>query len=632
LHTTKGDHVLDVRQAGTERVAGYDPITFSVILNRFNSVANEMTLTLEHTAWTPILALCRDFSCAVYDWVPRQVCMYDALPIHTTSMQLVLQEIVRAFENDIYDGDVFACNSAYRANTHVGDLVTACPVFVNGELLFWSVTKGHQLDTGAAQPSSVVASAQNIWQEGLQIPPIKLHEKGRARADIVELYLLNMRYRDLLEGDLLAQLGSIEKGKERLLELCAEYGVDEVKRYVDAIIDYADRRMAEEVRSMPDGEYSGEGWVDTDGVVQFNIPINVKVTIDGERVTVDYSHSGPQGKGGLNGSYATSQAAGAVPFLNYIDPDIPHNHGCIRHIDVITKPGTICEAQYPASTSGATIVPSDLMQEAVHKAMATAIPERVLAGSVRCSNVPQFAGIDERSGEAWGAMLFNNTGGQGASKGNDGWPLYESSAAAGGLKAQSIEEIELIYPMRIGSMEIEPDSMGFGTWIGGPGVRLIVQPLHGDMECLTFGDSCDNPPHGVLGGTRAIGGGQYVENPATGKRVFVSAAGRVPVDRHEVWVGVSTGGGGYGAPTERDPERVRRDVRDGIVTREAARTEFGVALSDDFDPHVDAEETRRLRELLRRADRPLLDPTEPGAGTWVADNMRQGDEYLVNPQ
>ena len=147
-----------------------DPITFSVILNRFNAIANEMTLTLEQSAWTPILALCRDFSCAVYDDQLRQVAMYDALPIHTTSLKIVLKEIARTFEGRVNEGDIFMCNDPYRGNTHVGDVVTALPVFIDGRLRFWSVTKGHQLDIGAYLPSSVVASARNVWQEGTDHP------------------------------------------------------------------------------------------------------------------------------------------------------------------------------------------------------------------------------------------------------------------------------------------------------------------------------------------------------------------------------------------------------------------------------------------------------------------------------
>ena len=165
-----------------ERGFVVDPITFSVVLNRFDSIAKEMTLTLEFTAWTSILALAKDFSCAIYDRDARQVTMSEALPMHMSSLSIVLKEIARTFEGDIGEGDVIACNDPYRGNTHIGDLVTACPVFWEGELLFWAVTKGHQLDCGAFIASSVTPSSKNVWQEGITIPPVKLYEAGVQRA------------------------------------------------------------------------------------------------------------------------------------------------------------------------------------------------------------------------------------------------------------------------------------------------------------------------------------------------------------------------------------------------------------------------------------------------------------------
>jgi N-methylhydantoinase B len=623
----------DARENGERGApAGVDPITFSVILSRLNSIASEMTITLERSAWTSILALSRDFSCAIYDSVPRQIAMYDALPIHTTSMQLVVREIAEAFAGRVEDGDVFLCNYPYAKNTHVGDLVTAAPVFADGELRFWSVTKGHQMDTGAFVPSSVTASAQNIWQEGLQIPPMKLVERGERRRDLWEMYLANMRYPELLEGDLWAQLGSIEKGRQRLIELCREYGTDVILRYVEEILAYSDRRMSAEIEDMPDGEYEGEGWVDSDGINALNIPVRAKVRIAGDRVTVDFSDSGAQAQGGANSTYATTMAAGAVPFLYYIDPDIPHNHGCIQHIEVIAKEGTICNAKYPASTSCATIVPGDLMQDVVNRAMTAAVPDRVLAGSTRCANIPQFAGEQDEHGETWGFMLFANAGAMGASANTDGWPLLSSQAALGGMKSQPIEQLELLYPILIERAEIEPESMGYGQWIGGPGTRVVVKPVVGDMVCITFGDGCANPPHGAVGGTPGIGGGQWVEDRISGKRRFVSASGNVVVDgEREVWVGVSTGGGGYGAPADRDPEQVRRDVRNGLISREIARDVFGVAVSGDLDPRIDEDETKRLRAQLAQRNRPMIVPVEPDAATWVSQNMTEQDEYLLNP-
>ena len=201
-----------------------DPITFSVILNRFSTIAREMTLALEYTSWTSILALARDFSCAIYDSKARQVCMMDALPIHTNSLHVILRSMVNAFEGNVYDGDVIVSNDPYSGNTHVGDFVTACPIFYQGEHRFWAVTKGHQLDCGAYEATSVAPSAKDVWQEALQLPPIKFYEKGEPRQDVINMYLANVRYKDLLYGDLKAQLGSIWTGKRRMTELIDEYG------------------------------------------------------------------------------------------------------------------------------------------------------------------------------------------------------------------------------------------------------------------------------------------------------------------------------------------------------------------------------------------------------------------------
>ena len=611
-----------------------DPITFSVILNRFNGIAHEMTLALEQSAFTPILALSRDFSCAIYDDQLRQVAMYDALPIHTTSLRIVLEEIARTFEGRVNDGDVFMCNDPYRGNTHLGDVVTALPVFLEGELRFWSVTKGHQLDIGGYLPSSVIASARNVGQEGLTIPPIKIHDRGEPRDDVIDLYLSNVRYRDLLRGDLLAQLGSIEKGRERLMLLCDEYGTEVVMAYANAIIDYADRRMSEQLQQIPDGEYCATYWLDSDGIDGMNIPIEATVTITGDKATVDYTGSGPQGEGGLNGSYATSQAAGAAPFLYYVDPDIPHNEGCIQHIKVIAPEGTVCNASYPASTSCATIVPSDAMQEVVHKAMAQAAPELVMAGSARAGVVPQFTGINKSTGEPWGVMLFNGTGAQGASKNTDGWPLYCTPAAAGGLKAQSLEQLELLFPLKVKCMEVETDSMGAGESIGGAGVRLSVASPESEMVCMTHGDGCSNPPHGTLGGRPGIGGGQYVEQHENGQRRYISSSGHVRIAPEEFYVGVSTGGGGYGDPLKRDAEVVRCNVRDQFISRKTAEDIFGVVVSADFNPKLDIKATEDRRAELAQRKVKLVDPTTPATdakGAWVHSQLREGDVFLANP-
>lgn len=606
-----------------------DPILLGVLLHRLYAIAEQMSVAIERSAWSSVLGLCRDFSCAVYDAVPRQVCMFDAIPIHTTSLHLVLREIAATFADEIEDGDIFACNDPYRGNTHIGDLVIAAPVFAEGRHVFWAVTRGHQHDTGAAVPASVVGTAGSVFEEGITIPPIKLIDRGRERRDVIELYLANVRYRDTLYGDLLAQIGSVRKGQQQLADLCAEHGVTELLRYVDALIAYSARRMASEIASIPDGTYHGESWVDSDGAGRLNTPVRCAVTVEGESITVDWSGSGPQASGGINGSFATATAASGIPILSTASPELPHNQGSIDCIRVTAEPGTICYAEHPASTSSSVVAPSGAMQDAVMRALALAVPDRVSAGGPRMGNCPTFSGLDERTGEPWSLMFFNNGGASGGALGADGWPLIGSLCCLGGIKTMAVELAELLFPLRIEMMEIEPESMGFGHWNGGPGVRTIVRPLHGAMTVVTFGDGYDNPPHGVLGGTQGIGGGQWCEDPEARGRVFGSACATLRVVPGGAWVGVSTGGGGYGNPIDRDIDQVRRDVRDGLISAATARESFGVIVDDNL--RADRAATAALRSRMRAVLRPLLTPDRPAAATWRSEQMDEADIYLLNP-
>ena len=611
----------------------FDPVTFSVLLGRFDAIVKEMTRVLEMSSWSSIIALAHDYSCSVYDGTPRQISMFDALPIHTTSLHLVVEAISDAFAGEIADGDVFLCNDPYSGNTHVGDYTTAAPVFADDELVFWSVARGHQVDTGSHLRHGTSVSALNVYQEGLNIPPTRLVARGEIRSDVIGLLRANLRFADMVEGDLRAQIGATTKGRQRLLELCGEYGLTTVLAYVEEIIAYTNRRAARAFEMIPAGTYYGTAWMDTDGFELEHLEINVEISIEGGMVSVDFTGSAPQTCGGTNGSFGTLQAAGAVPFLYYIDADIPHNHGILQQLRVTGEEGSICWARFPASTSTATVMPSDVMQAAVNRAMAGAIPSRVPAGGTRFSNVPQVSGSPRDGIIPWRFSFINNAGGGPASEGTDGWPLWVTEGALGAMKIHPVEQLELLYPVLIERIEIEVDSCGFGQWIGGTGVRAVLLPLNDDLVLITFGDGMFNPPHGVMGGEPGIGGGHYVQEETNGKRRFYSTCAEFIVRYpEEAYVGVSTGGGGWGPPHAREAEKVRADVRNGLLSRNAALRAFGVALSDDPDLLVDEEVTTRLRARLSRRSPSLINPTTPNASTWLTEVMREGDEYIFNPR
>ena len=628
----------DIQNKGaTVRLADgeIDPITFSVILNRFSTIAREMTLTLEYTSWTSILALARDFSCAIYDAKGRQVCMMDALPVHTNSLHVILGSMAEAFEGKVYDGDVIVSNDPYSGNTHVGDFVTACPVFHKGEHLFWAVTKGHQLDCGAYQPTSVAPSAKNVWQEALQLPPIKFYEKGEPREDVINMYLANVRYRDWLYGDLMAQLGSIWTGKRRMLEVIEEYGPEELERYIEAILDYADRRTSEEIRNIPDGKYIGESWIDSDGMGNTNLKVRAEMTIEDDKVHVDFAGSAPQGEGATNGTVGVMQASAGIPLLCAIDPDIPHNDGCLRHITADAPEGSIVKAKYPAATAMATLCPAGQEQEAVWKALARAAPGRTAAGYGGFHCIPSISGTDKRTDRhtEWAAMFFNGGSGGGASPTTDGWPLIMTSSGLGGLKIISTEMCELLYPFIIERHEIEPDSMGNGKQIGGAGINIVVRPYGSDMDCHVTGDGAANPPAGLFGGTPGIGGGNYREDLAGGHRTYCSSKGYMKIEEGQIWVGVSSGGGGFGDPLERPAELVREHVRNEIITFGTARDVYGVVLDPDtLELDKAATAARRRRLASERGPLPDITPDKPDSATWLTNHMREGDDYLLDPQ
>lgn len=605
-----------------------DPIEFSIFLSRMRNVVDEMSVTLSRAAMTPIIALAHDFSCCIYDVQARQVAVHDALPIQTSSMDLLIEETATAFKGDIAPGDVMLCNDPYRGNTHVGDLVVLAPVFVDGRHLFWSCARAHQLDIGAPLPTTTTPWAANVWQEGLAVPPLKIYAAGRRRDDVLDLYLRNLRWRDLLEGDLMAQLGAVWTGGRRLEQLAADLGAERMLEHVERAIAYGRRRTATEIAAMPDGRYEAEGWMDADGAGRVNVTVKAAVEIDGDVVRVDFAGTDGQSASGFNGSRAVVEAAGRIPLLMAIDPDIPHNQGCLDAVTVAAERGSLAQASYPASTGGATTWPGDVLQDVVWRALVQAVPERVRAGTARWNNAPELYGAGGEGAEPWGLVLLNGGGGGGAAAGTDGWPLITSPAAEGGLKVASVEETELLHPLVIVEWEIEPDSMGAGEWSGGPGIRLTFRPTDGAIDLFNPSDGLDNPPHGVLGGTAGAQGGSYVTEP-DGTRTFYASVYMTKLQPTQQWTSLSSGGGGYGDPLRRDPARVAADVRDGLVTRARADALHGVVLTADGALDDAATAARRAALAAARPDGwDAVVPACAATETW-ADRTASPDDRVV---
>jgi N-methylhydantoinase B len=547
---------------------------------------------------------------------------------------VTISAIAEFFGDEIFDGDVIMVNCTYFGTTHIGDLVIASPVFYEGEHLFWAAATGHQMDVGSPFATSVPVQATDIWKEGFQISPIKLEEHGRLRKDVLELYLSNMRYRDFIYGDLMSQIGSVKTGRRRLLELLDRWQADTLKRFSDDVIAYADRRTAAHIDLIPDGVYTAEAWVDSDGTGQTNMRIHCETRVQGSTIHIDFSGSDSQARGGVNASWATCQNAASTPILSCLDPDIPHNQGCLKHITVTAPKGTITNVEWPGATADATIVPADAISDAVWKCLAQAVPEKTVAGYGHIAPNAVTTGYDRRvEGQQtpFGVILFNGSSGGGACMEDDGWPLMYCPAAIGGLKFLPVEILELHYPLLVRTHEVRVDSMGAGCTRGGPGLTFHVEPRGTpQVDNYPYGDGMFNPPFGVYGGHPGDGGALYREN-ADGTRTFFSMISYFRVREGESWVALSSGGGGYGDPLTRPPDRVRDDVRNGFVSLEAAERDYGVVLdSKTFEIDDVATSTlRKSRVVERPAD--VTNPTTADAGTFYKDLMRPGDRFELDP-
>ena len=618
------------RELGIERI---DPTTFSVLTRRYIAIVDEMTVALENAAWTSILALARDFSCAVFDGETRLIAMHEGSPLHVSGMHVVLEEVAHRFEGNVRDGDVMICNDPYSGNSHVGDVVIAAPVFVGDELCFWSAVKVHHLDIGAPWPTSMPYLATDVWTEGITIPPLKIWDGGEFREDVFAMILANLRYPDQLRGDLLAQQGSVGVGKRGLLQTVERYGLEEVKRYTEAIRRYAFKRAGDEISTWPDGVYVGESWIDSDGRGTEDIYVRARVEIAGEFVHVDLTGSGPQAPGAVNSSYANSLAASGLPILECLDPDIPpHNRGCQDHVVINPGPqGTITNCRWPGSTAVDTALSGDVIQEAVWKALAQAIPDKVIGGVAKSPGVAFVSGTDardpDREESVWGMAIFNTSGGGGASKGYDGWHQFVCYGCMGCLKQSSIEMMELLYPVVFEQLEIAPMSGGAGRVGRRPRhphrhapPRRQRRHLHHRRGHAQPAVRRDRRGAGVRRRPVARAGGPLADvlrqqgaHPARGRRAL----------------GLRV----HGRRRLRAPHRPRPEARRRGRARRARLAASSPARSTASCCGTTARSTTRRRCALRQeydASRTyeVTKPNSPRHSTWLQREMREGERFI----
>src|SRR6266478_731438 len=542
-----------------------DPVTVSVLTHRFEAIVQEMGEAMLRTAYSQILNSSRDFSTALCDAQTRLIAQAEHVPIHVGAIPWAVESVRDAFKDRIRPGDVYLLNDPYHGNNHLPDLTAFVPVFVDGEVVFWSVNRAFWSDIGGSTHVAYNPGATEIWQAGLRITPLKLYYVGELRDDVLALVATNVRHPHYFMGDLRAMIGSARVGERRLLALLDEYGPKTVAGAVEEILDGAERQARECVRSWTDGVYHGETILDDDGHGTTDIWIRATVTKKGDALTVDLSDSHRQVQGFINSSFPNTMSAVHMAFAYLIEPRTPKNSGTFRPVKVIARQGTIVWPYPPAPVTLATNHCAQDIAEAIIKALAPACPERAIAGWGRRFRIA-IKGVNPRTKRPFIWHMFHARPGGGASVAGDGWETAGEGQAAGGIKFGSIEVAEARFPLFFEHHEFRPDSFGDGRYRGGAGSDLrlrleIDEPAVGN----TAGDGVRHPSYGILGGKdgkphryRLISKGR--------ERVLKTKEVGVPIRPGDWFLIESAGGGGYGPPSKRDPAARAADVENGFVT------------------------------------------------------------------
>ncbi len=558
--------------------AKIDPITLRLIENYLSSVANEMANTVIRTAYSTVVRDCMDFSTALCD----------------RSGQMVAQGVtIRKFEGRIFPGDIFIMNDPFEGGIHIPDIFIFHPVFYEQRLIGFSAAVAHHLDLGGRVPGSAACDNTEIFQEGIRLPPLKLYERGVETESIFQILEKNVRVPIMTLGDIRAKLAACRTGEKGMLELAARYGPEVLYAYFTELLNHSERSVRAEIRTWKDGEYSFTDYLDDDGVDPEAIPLEVKMTVQGDSLTVDFTGSSPQVNGSINSPLPFTVSCSGYAVRSIIQEDIPNTSGIFRPIRVIAPEGSILNPVMPAA-SGMRGVTGFRLCDALFGALAQVVPEKVPAageggnsliiiGGYRKNREP-FVLFDLVAG-TWGARPSKD--------GNDG--LTNPASVIANIPA---ELMELEYPVQLQQYSLTRDSGGAGRYRGGLAITREWLYL-GDQQATlsTRTDRCDHPPYGLFGG-KPGGTSQTILNPGTPQEQVLGKKVTLGVNPGDVILHVQPGGGGWGDPLERDPAAVRRDVENEKVSVAKAEELYGVVI-DSETLGLDGEATRKRRTQLR---------------------------------
>ncbi|TWB58139.1 N-methylhydantoinase B [Rhizobium sp. ERR 922] len=548
-----------------------DPVTQEIIEGKLAATVDEMGVVMARTSMSPVIYEVLDFACGLLTRDGELVAQMNGITLFTGTFGTQVKSLIALYGDDLEDGDILLTNDPYSGGTHACDFAIVKPIFFGGRILAYAINVAHYLDVGGSVPGSLAPNATSVFQEGLRLPGVKVVRSDRFSGEVLRIIRENVRLPEVAIGDLTAQVATVRVAARRMGELAHKYGTDVVKAAFNHLLSVSEKQARAAIAALPDGIYEAEDIIDGDGVTTDPISVKVAVTISGDRLTADFTGCPPAVAGPINCAAGALQSAVRTIFKALVAPQAPSNEGWFRPLSVIAPKGSVFTAEKPSPT-GWYYEGSVHASELVWKALAKLMPERFSAGSYTSLCVLYVSGKDE-AGQPF-IHIEPQHGGWGASRDGDGANAL-IALTDGDTYNYSVEVIEARFPLLVRryGLNVEGGS-GAGRRRGGFGVIRDYEILgDGASAYCSFGRT-DTPPWGIEGGKS--GSINLLQLKESGGKV--RNFGREPhiaLKRGDLVRIITGGGGGWGDPRARERAQVRRDVEDGYITSEVARSLYG---------------------------------------------------------
>lgn len=572
-----------------------DAATLEVLRYRFLAVAEEMGAALIRTAYATNIKDRHDCSCAVFTPEGEVIAQAEHIPIHLGVLPWGVKGALRVVPPEsLGPGDAVMHNDPFIGGTHTPDIIIFAPVYVEGRLVALVGNLAHHVDVGGKISGSLAPDAEEIFQEGIRFPPVKVQKAGRLDPEILAIHAHNVRTAYEGRGDLLAQLAANHVGQVRIDEICREFGVEVLTDGIQKLADYCDRRMEVEIQDLPPGRFMFRDWLEGDGITRDRLEIRVAVEIGGGRIRCDFTGTAPQTRGPLNAVRPMSLACVYYVVKALTDPSIPPNEGTYRRIEVVTPLGTLVNATFPAATGFANATTCQRIVDVLLGAFAQAVPDRVCAAATGSMNGLTLGALYPGTRTYYSHVETYGGGYGGCSRGDGESGVHTHMT---NTRNAPIEVVETVLPVRVNRYGLVENSEGPGRHRGGFGIVRDVTFLGSEAECVISADRVEIPPWGLAGGLPARGARfthvRCAKPEALGSKV------RVRLRQGDRLIIETSGGGGWGPPEERDPTTVATDVAEGLVSPERAADVYGVVVRSDGTVDEDATQHARAQKSAR---------------------------------